>query len=67
MTLHYKYLLLFTIFSECMLFSMEENIAQALDIASDSVNVKATRGEGLGFVGRSEGIAAIAIASITKA
>jgi 2C-methyl-D-erythritol 2,4-cyclodiphosphate synthase len=30
----------------------------------ERVNVKATRGEGMGFVGRGEGVAALAVASI---
>lgn len=45
---------------------MRENIAHLLDIAVDSVNVKATTGEGLGFVGRSEGIMAQAVVLIEK-
>jgi 2C-methyl-D-erythritol 2,4-cyclodiphosphate synthase len=30
------------------------------------VNVKATTGEGMGFVGRGEGVAALAVASISR-
>ena len=37
---------------------MRENIAGALEIDITQVNVKATRGEGMGFVGRSEGMGA---------
>ena len=37
--------------------AMQQAIAQALDIASDRVNVKAKTSERLGFVGRHEGIA----------
>lgn len=37
---------------------MKLNIAELLDIEEDRVNIKATRGEGLGFIGRGEGIAA---------
>jgi 2-C-methyl-D-erythritol 2,4-cyclodiphosphate synthase len=44
---------------------MRENIAADLGIAVTAVNVKAKSGEGLGFVGRSEGIAAEAVALIT--
>jgi 2-C-methyl-D-erythritol 2,4-cyclodiphosphate synthase len=43
---------------------MRERIAQALDISTSAVSVKATTNEGMGFIGRGEGIAAIAIASI---
>jgi len=38
--------------------AMQENIASALDIDTTQVNVKATRGEGMGFVGREEGMGA---------
>ena len=31
------------------------------------MNVKATRGEGMGFVGRQEGIAALAVATVEGA
>ena len=45
---------------------MLRNVATALGIPETLVNVKATRGEGLGFIGRCEGIAALAIALIQK-
>lgn len=41
---------------------MENNLAQHLFLHPDQVNVKATRGEGLGFVGRGEGAVCYAIA-----
>ena len=44
--------------------AMRENLADVLALAPDRVNVKATRGEGVGFVGRVEGAAALAIATV---
>jgi 2-C-methyl-D-erythritol 2,4-cyclodiphosphate synthase len=44
--------------------AMRLAIAEALGIAEESVNVKATTNEGMGFVGRGEGISALAIATI---
>jgi 2-C-methyl-D-erythritol 2,4-cyclodiphosphate synthase len=44
--------------------AMRERLAAALELASGRVNVKATRGEGLGFLGRVEGAAALAIATV---
>jgi len=45
---------------------MKNNIASLLHISSDLVNVKATRGEGLGYIGRGEGISAEAVILIKK-
>ena len=41
-------------------------LAAALGLGAEHVNVKATRGEGMGFVGREEGIAALAIATVDE-
>ena len=40
---------------------MAENIAKLLEVSVECVNVKATTGEKLGFVGREEGIMAQAV------
>ncbi|MFN8175493.1 MAG: 2-C-methyl-D-erythritol 2,4-cyclodiphosphate synthase [Solirubrobacteraceae bacterium] len=39
-------------------------LAGALGVEEDRVGVKATRGEGMGFVGREEGVAALAVATV---
>jgi len=39
-------------------------LADVLGIGADRVNVKATRGEGMGFIGRGEGAAALAVATV---
>ncbi len=46
---------------------IRDTLAQALGVQPDAVNVKATRGEGMGFVGRGEGAAALAIATVSLA
>jgi 2-C-methyl-D-erythritol 2,4-cyclodiphosphate synthase len=40
-------------------------LALALGTPAERVSVKATRGEGMGFVGRGEGAAALAVATLT--
>jgi 2-C-methyl-D-erythritol 2,4-cyclodiphosphate synthase len=46
--------------------AMRERLAAALGVANPRLNVKATRGEGMGFIGRLEGVAAMAVATITR-
>jgi 2-C-methyl-D-erythritol 2,4-cyclodiphosphate synthase len=43
---------------------MRERLAEALAVDPAAVNVKATTGEAIGFVGRGEGVAALAIATL---
>jgi 2-C-methyl-D-erythritol 2,4-cyclodiphosphate synthase len=40
------------------------SLAAALGIGEAAVNVKATTGEGIGFVGRGEGVAVLAVATV---
>jgi 2-C-methyl-D-erythritol 2,4-cyclodiphosphate synthase len=44
--------------------AIRESLAGGLKLPFDSVNVKASTGEGLGFVGREEGVAALAIVTV---
>ena len=46
--------------------AMRSRLADALGIAVSDVNVKASTGEGIGFVGRGEGVAVIAIATLRR-
>lgn len=48
------------------LLHMRENIAEALSIDIESINVKATTEEGLGFTGHLEGIAAHSVCILEK-
>jgi 2-C-methyl-D-erythritol 2,4-cyclodiphosphate synthase len=43
---------------------MRARLADALGLELGHVSVKATRGEGMGFVGREEGVAALAVATV---
>lgn len=46
--------------------SMRQNIASNIEISIEQINLKATRGERLGFIGREEGIAAEAVVLLLK-
>jgi 2-C-methyl-D-erythritol 2,4-cyclodiphosphate synthase len=42
------------------------SLAAALGVGAERVNVKASTGEGMGFVGRGEGVAALAVATLRR-
>ena len=43
---------------------MKENISQALGLEIEQIGIKATTNERMGFVGKGEGMAAMAVASV---
>ncbi|MBI2857615.1 MAG: 2-C-methyl-D-erythritol 2,4-cyclodiphosphate synthase [Chloroflexi bacterium] len=45
---------------------MKKRLSEAMDIPEAAIGIKATTNEGIGFVGRGEGIAAIAVALIDR-
>ena len=45
---------------------MKQNLAKALNISSDQVNIKAKTEEGLGFTGKGQGISAQAVCLVHK-
>jgi 2-C-methyl-D-erythritol 2,4-cyclodiphosphate synthase len=48
------------------LAAMKSNLADALAVPPGRVGIKATTNEGMGFVGRGEGIAALAVAAVER-
>lgn len=46
--------------------TMIENVAKALELSADQVNIKATTEEGLGFTGTMQGISSQAICALEK-
>jgi 2-C-methyl-D-erythritol 2,4-cyclodiphosphate synthase len=46
--------------------AMGERLARALGVEPASVNVKATTNEGMGFIGRGEGIGVLAVVAIER-
>jgi 2-C-methyl-D-erythritol 2,4-cyclodiphosphate synthase len=46
---------------------MAERLAVALDVSSEVIGLKAKSNEGMGWIGRGEGVAAIAVATLERA
>ena len=47
--------------------AIRASLAAALGVEPGQVNVKASTGEGMGFIGREEGVAALAVATLREA
>ena len=45
---------------------IKENISKVLRLPEDKINIKASTNEGLGFIGKEEGIAAFCVTSLKK-
>jgi 2-C-methyl-D-erythritol 2,4-cyclodiphosphate synthase len=45
---------------------IKENISEAIELGKERIGIKATTNEKMGFVGRGEGIAAVAVASMSQ-
>ena len=46
--------------------AMSERLAQALDVSPEALGLKAKTNEGMGFIGRGEGIAVFAVATLER-
>lgn len=46
--------------------AMKASLAEALSMQPDCIGIKATTNEGMGFLGRGEGIAAMAVAAVDR-
>lgn len=46
--------------------AIRASLAETLGVAESCVNVKASTGEGIGFVGRQEGVAALAVVNVDQ-
>jgi 2-C-methyl-D-erythritol 2,4-cyclodiphosphate synthase len=46
--------------------AIRARLSRALGLDADHVNLKASTGEGMGFVGRGEGVAALAVATVER-
>ena len=46
--------------------AIHATLVAALGVGEDHLNLKATRGEGMGFIGRLEGAAALAVATLSR-